>query len=117
MPAAQSSREDPLDLRQHLRYLIHCAISLKVNNHDEQGTLVNLSMSGCGVEGNESFQVGGLLTVVVHLPDGNPPMEIDLARVRWARGDKFGLQFLRLRPEERERLLRFIDAVDAGATH
>ncbi len=69
------------------------------------------------MEGDESFQAGDLLTVVVHLPDGNPPMEIDLARVRWARGGKFGLQFLRLGPEERERLLRFIDALDAGATH
>jgi hypothetical protein len=106
-----------MDLREHLRFLIHCAITLKVNNHTEEGNLMNLSVSGCGIESVSRLQVGDNLTVLVHLPDGKPPMEIDVATVRWAQGDRLGLQFLRLRQEERERLSQFIDALETDTIH
>ncbi len=105
-----------MDLRQHLRFLIHCAISLKINDHSESGKVHNLSLAGCGAESVEAFQVGERLAVLIHLPDGTPPMKVDLATVRWANGQQFGLEFVHLRPEERERLREFLDTLDTGAT-
>jgi hypothetical protein len=40
-----------------------------------------------------------------------PPILVDLAAVRWARGKQFGVQFLSLRREHQERLNRMIERV------
>lgn len=106
-----------MDLRQHLRYLLHCAIAFKVNNHHDEGGMVNLSLAGCGGESSKGFSPGESIAVRVHLPDGKPPMEVDLATVRWAHGNQFGLEFIYLRPEEKDRLRQFLDHLDSGILH
>ena len=48
----------------------------------------------------------------LYMPDDLMPMEVDQAMVRWSQGREFGLQFLRMRPEEKERFHRFIGTFD-----
>ena len=50
----------------------------------------------------------------VHTPDDFSPLQVDLAAVRWALGWKFGLEFIRLRPEMQERLQRHVETLDPG---
>jgi hypothetical protein len=45
------------------------------------------------------------------LPGQYAPLKVDLADVRWAKGREFGLEFVRLRLEEKARLQRFISAL------
>ena len=71
------------DARKHLRYLIQCALEVKVNNHREAGTIHNLSLAGCGAASPYGFQAGEHLAILVHLPNGEPPMEIDLTSGPW----------------------------------
>ncbi len=52
--------------------------------------------------------------MLLHLPDGNPPREIQVARVRWSRGQQFGLKFLTMEPDQQARLRRVVSSL-AGA--
>ena len=42
------------------------------------------------------------------------PVEIELAAIRWVKEREFGTEFLRLREEEKERIGRVIDALNAA---
>ncbi|MFQ5992065.1 MAG: PilZ domain-containing protein [Nitrospiraceae bacterium] len=106
-----------MDLRLFPRFLIKCPIAFIVNSHRAQGSLVNLSMSGCGAESSDQVQARQHLALLLHLPDNEPPMEVDLATVRWSQGQQFGLEFMYVRPEERDRLRQFIRTMETGTAH
>jgi len=52
--------------------------------------------------------------VLLHLPDGKPPLEIKVALVRWSRGQQFGLKFLTMEPDQQARLRRFVSSLETG---
>ena len=70
------------------------------------GLVTSLSTAGCTVVSAESVQTGTYLRLRIQLPEEDLPIEVDLAAVRWAHGGKLGLEFIRIRPEEQERLDR-----------
>ncbi len=40
------------------------------------------------------------------------PMKVDLAKVTWAMERAFGLEFIRMQPEEEARLRRFVSTLE-----
>ncbi len=44
-------------------------------------------------------------------------MKVDLAAVRWSEGREFGLEFLRMQPEEQQRLRRFVSTLETQPGH
>ena len=44
----------------------------------------------------------------LYRPGDLMPMEVHQAMVRWSKGREFGLQFLRIAPEEEQRLRHFV---------
>lgn len=88
-----------MHLRYARRYQVHCPITLLGDHLVGEGTVRNVS------------------TVRVLLPDQAVPMKVDLAVVRWSRGREFGLKFLRMQPEEQDRLRRVITALERGSRH
>ncbi len=106
-----------MELRQSLRFPLQCPVGLLANGRRVAGKMVNLSTSGCGVESIKSLQKGHQLSVLLHIPDGNPPMEIDMAVVRWSRGQQFGLKFLTIQREQLVRLRRFVSALERERSH
>ena len=45
---------------------------------------------------------------------GYSPLEIELAEVRWSTGREFGLEFLRMASQERQRLLHILKSLEPG---
>ncbi len=107
----------PMELRRFQRLPLQCPIALLINGRKEEGKIVGLSMSGCEVESNKSLQQGRELPVLLHLPDGKPPREIKVARVRWSRGQQFGLKFLTMEPDQQARLRRVVSSLETGPSH
>jgi len=60
---------------------------------------------------DDLIQAGTSLALHIQLPGQYAPLKVDLAEVRWAQGREFGLEFVRLRLEEKARLQRFISAL------
>jgi len=60
------------------------------------------------VKGDKLLRVGAFLELSVNLPAPERNLSVDVAVVRWTLGEKFGLDFLQMQPEEQKRLRRFI---------
>ncbi len=104
-----------MELRSFPRFPVHCPIVFVRDDTRVEGTMINVSMSGCGVESATRLAQGNYGVLLLHLPDEAPPIQV-LAMVRWAREQRCGLEFLRMRPEEKERFHRFIETLAAGAS-
>jgi hypothetical protein len=74
-----------------------------------EGLALNLSPYGCTVAGMRNVLNGSYMKLRLLLPDSTPSLRIELAAVRWVMGSYFGVEFLRLLPEDRRRLDRFLD--------
>jgi len=73
--------------------------------------LQDLSTTGCQVTSESPLQVGMELELSLFAASGERDIIIELAKVRWANGDRFGLEILGVDPLERERLRLFLKTV------
>ena len=73
--------------------------------------LQDLSMTGCRVVSESPLQVGMELELSLFAASDERDIEIELAKVRWAGGACFGLDFVAIYPPERERLRLFLKTV------
>jgi hypothetical protein len=49
----------------------------------------------------------------MELREREEPVQVDLAAVRWSSATRFGVEFIKIRPDERERLKRFVKALES----
>jgi hypothetical protein len=73
-----------------------------------EGSIIDLSADGFGVDGSREVQPGALLTLCLCLPDGDMPILIEEVRVAWVSGKRFGAQSLAIGHEERKRLTGYV---------
>jgi hypothetical protein len=71
-----------------------------------EGVLTNLSMTGCSVMCDREVLRGSDVRVSVLLPDQTAALSIDLGKIRWVQGNQFGVEFVLLLLEARQRLNR-----------
>jgi len=69
-----------------------------------EGILTNLSLMGCSVMSDREVLCGSEVRVSVLLPNQKPALAIDLGAIKWVQGHEFGVEFLRLPLDARERL-------------
>ena len=73
-----------------------------------EGALFNLSLMGCSILSDREVLCGSDVRVNVLLPDQAPSLSIDLGTIKWVQGCQFGVEFLRLPLEARQRLNRVL---------
>jgi hypothetical protein len=73
-----------------------------------EGSTIDLSTDGFGIDGSREVRSGALLTLCLCLPDGNMPILIEEVRVAWVNGKRFGVQSLAIGHEERKRLTGYV---------
>jgi hypothetical protein len=49
----------------------------------------------------------------MQLLEREEPVQVDLAAVRWSYATRFGVEFIKIRPEEGERLKQFVKALES----
>ena len=76
--------------------------------------LQDLSTTGCRVVSESPLQVGMELELLLCVASNERNIEVELAKVRWANGTCFGLEFIAICPLERERLRLFLKTVVVG---
>ena len=69
-----------------------------------EGILTNLSLMGCSVMSDREVLCGSDVRVSLLLPNQRPALSIDLGTIKWVQGCEFGVEFLRLPLEARQRL-------------
>jgi hypothetical protein len=106
-----------MDKREFARFAVELPVSFSGSGIAGGGMVSGLSAHGCTMVSDELILAGVTLALRIQLPEQYAPLKIDLAEVRWASGREYGLEFARLRLEEKERLERFTGALmrkDAG---
>ncbi len=69
-----------------------------------EATILDISTNGCKATSLTEVKVGLSLKLSLFLQDQQWPLRIDQAVVRWVDGQCFGLEFIGIRPAQRERL-------------
>ncbi len=72
------------------------------------GTVVNMSGTGLGIQGNVPVKRGLEMTLFLYLPDGQDPLFVMDTRVAWSAGHRFGVEILNMNLRERNRLRYFL---------
>ena len=103
-----------MEQRKHRRYQFHCEIWFPGKEESVAGTVSNLAVGGCKVESEASVYISMYQALQICLPGQEATLKVDLAAVRWTKGQEFGLEFLTIRSEEEERLRRFLSTLEAG---
>jgi len=100
-----------MDKREFARFAVELPVSFSGSGIAGGGMVSGLSAHGCTMVSDELIPDGVMLALRIQLPEQYAPLKIDLAEVRWASGREYGLEFARLRLEEKERLGRFTSAL------
>ena len=69
-----------------------------------EGMLTNLSLMGCSVMSDREVLCGSDVRVSVLLPNHHQALSVELGTIKWVKGHEFGVEFLRLPLEARQRL-------------
>ena len=101
-----------MNRRKHSRFHVEIPISFSEDRLEGTGTVIDLSIEGCRVRSDAPVFTGDYLAMQFHLPDQDCPLRIDLAAVRWSIGWEFGVEIIRLSPDQQTRLRELIHAVE-----
>jgi hypothetical protein len=100
-----------IDKRQYDRFTVSVPALLLSDLGRGEGTVVDLSMGGCGMETGVPLQTGALVQLELSQEAGEKPILVESAVVRSVRNKFVGLQFLRLQPEDELRLSQFVHSL------
>lgn len=94
--------------RKHDRIVTRFQITFSGNGMHGSGVVTLVSRGGCVMETDTKLSSGQVLQLQLKPSERDPPVAVDAAVVRGIRSPVVGLQFLRFRMEERERLSQFV---------
>jgi hypothetical protein len=85
--------EQTIQRRQHDRYAVTFPVSFS-GKAAGRGQAMDLSVLGCAIDADQSVATQVYLKLELSLPDGDTPLEIELAVVRWSHGQQLGMEFI-----------------------
>ncbi len=69
---------------------------------------MDLSLEGCRMESTHQLTVNTYVSLRLFIVPKEMPILIDLAAVRWVRGEECGIHFLSIQPPQVTRLQKFL---------
>jgi hypothetical protein len=90
-----------MEQRKNLRFPVKFRSSFSsVGMVGGEGRVLDLSTRGCRIESSIDVQPGASLEIQIEVMEGNPPITIQAAIVRWSKEEQFGLGFEVIAPTE-----------------
>lgn len=90
--------------RTYHRFPLHYPVVFGGAPFVGEGVLNNLSLMGCSISCDREVLCGSEVRVSVLLPNQTPTLSIELGTIKWVQGKQFGVEFLRLPLQARQRL-------------
>jgi PilZ domain len=104
--------ESPLEKRQQPRFTSQFRSTISGGQGEGQGRTLDLSVGGCMIETDFPVAVGASFEFRIYVPGLDWPLRIDEAQVRWVKANTFGIQFMKVKPDEEEKLKRVIASLN-----
>jgi PilZ domain len=104
-----------MEARKHARFAVQLPVSFNGDriSGEGEGTILNLSADGCAITSATVAATAAYLQLTMQLREREEPVHVDLAAVRWSAPARFGVEFIKVRPEEVERLRRFVKVLES----
>jgi hypothetical protein len=99
--------------RKHTRFAVQLPVSISGDQLSHGGTILNLSAEGCAITSEAVSGAAVYLQLTMQLREREEPVQVDLAAVRWSSATRFGVEFIKIRPEEGDRLKQFVKALES----
>jgi hypothetical protein len=97
----------PSALRHHYRFPVFGPVKYESASREGHGTVMNLSSLGWRVSGSLLLEAGDVCALKVKLPT-KTWISVTTGKVRWVRGEEFGVETLVMNEESQERLNAYI---------
>lgn len=104
-----------MDSRKSSRFAVQLPLTFSETQQATHGTILNISREGCMVTAEQVPAPPTYLRLDMQLWEGQEPVRVELAAVRWSSGTRFGLEYIKLMPEQRERLVAFMTMLERDA--
>ena len=100
-------------LRLHSPFPVQISMVYRGQNSADQGQgiVLELSLVGCRILGNDPVVAGETLNVQLSFPTSMKPLIMERTTVKWVKGLEFGLAFKQLQPREADRLQYLLEAL------
>ena len=95
--------------RTHPRFTAQFRSTFSGGQREGHGKTLDLSDGGCRIESDHPVVPETAFECRIYAPGLNWPLRVEEARVRWVRGNVFGLEFTVMHPDERIKLRQVID--------
>ena len=99
--------------RKHTRFAVQLPVSFSGDQLSHGGTILNVSPEGCAITSETVAGVAVYLQLTMQLREREEPVQVELAAVRWSSATRFGVEFIKIRPEEGERLKKFVKMLES----
>ncbi len=96
------------------RHRARCSIAFSGKAASGAGTVTNLTNIGCKVESDKGVPEGAEVALRISLLDHEAQINVDEAVVIWSKERQFGLRFIEIGPQARERLRRFVKVLSSS---
>ena len=103
-----------MDGRKHSRFAVQLPVSFSGDQISDEGTILNVSEEGCAITSDTIAGLTVYLQLAMQLREPEEPVLVDLAAVRWVSAKRFGVEFIKICPEEGKRLKKFVKALEPG---
>ncbi len=97
--------EDQRDVR---RYPVQFGVELIGDLIDGKGVVLDLSTGGGAVRTAVPMADASYVRLLLHPPHAEAPIKVELAAVRWTKGETFGLEFICMNADQQKRLRDFL---------
>ena len=98
-----------MERRQYRRVPVQLQGFLLGNSHETEAVTLDLSVGGARFDCDLEVYPGKVIRVRLVIPGAEEPVSIDEGRVQWVEGDRFGVSFQNIGPDEFDELEQLID--------
>ena len=102
-------------LRSSPRKYVRYSASVQTDNGAGEGTLFDLSATGCRMQSNAALTPGSYLALHFEVTQTESPLAVEVSVVRWRKDNQFGIEFLRYAEGVHERVSDLIKGYEAAA--
>jgi PilZ domain len=105
-----------VESRKSPRFAVQLPLWFSETERVEEGTILNISREGCMVTVEQVATPPAYVHLDMQLWEGQEPVHVELAAVRWSSDTRVGLEFIKLTPEQRDRLSSFMGMLERSSS-
>ena len=102
--------------RCRMRVPVVYPASIQSDTAAGEGVLLDLSPAGCRMRSNIALNAGTYLALRIAVAQEPTPVAVEVSVVRWCKDGNFGVEFLRYRQGDRERVTDLVLALPPTET-